>query len=60
MNGAPKDLPNRSPVDAADIWNGATRSAPAAAKAPAQHVPPPAPAPKPASAAADPLSEALF
>lgn len=56
----PADLPNRSPVDAADIWNGTTRSAPAAAKAPAQHVPPPAPAPKPASAAADPLSEALF
>jgi hypothetical protein len=54
----PADLPNRSPVDAADVWNGATRSAPAAAKAPAQHVPPPASAPKPA--AADPLSEALF
>ena len=54
----PKDLPNRSPVDAADVWNGASRSAPATAKAPAQHVPPPASAPKPA--AADPLSEALF
>ena len=54
----PKDLPNRSPVDAADVWNGANRSAPATAKAPAQHVPPPASAPKPA--AADPLSEALF
>jgi hypothetical protein len=54
----PKDLPNRSPVDAADVWNGASRSASATAKAPAQHVPPPASAPKPA--AADPLSEALF
>ena len=54
----PKELPNRSPVDAADVWNGANRSAPATAKAPAQHVPPPASAPKPA--AADPLSEALF
>jgi hypothetical protein len=54
----PADLPNRSPVDTADVWNGATRSEPAAAKAPAQHVPPPASAPKPA--AADPLSEALF
>jgi hypothetical protein len=58
----PADLPNRSPVDAADVWNGASRSAPAAAKAPAQHVPPPAAvqAPKPSAAAADPLSEALF
>lgn len=54
----PKDLPNQSPVDAVDVWNGATRSAPASAKTPAQHVPPPAPAPKPA--AADPLSEAVF
>jgi hypothetical protein len=45
-----------------DVWNGATRSAPAAAKAPAQHVTPPAPvqAPKPAAAAADTFSEALF
>ena len=57
----PKDLPNRSPVDAADVWNGANVAAhPRAAKAPAQHVPPPAPAPKPAAASADPLSEALF
>ena len=50
----PKELPNQSPVDAADIWrgNGAT---PATAKAPAQHVPPPAPKP-----AADPLNEPVF
>lgn len=55
----PKDLPNQSPVGAADIWNGAARSAPAATKAaPAQHVPPPAPAPKPT--AAETLSEAVF
>ena len=52
----PKELLNQSPVDAADVWNGVSRGAPAAAKTPAQHVP--APAPKPA--AADPLSEALF
>ncbi|MGA8155655.1 MAG: hypothetical protein WB822_05460 [Rhodoplanes sp.] len=49
----PKELPNQSPVDAADIWrgNGAT---PSAAKGPAQHMPPPAPKP------ADPLAEAVF
>ena len=52
----PTDLPNRSPVDAADVWRGGNGAVPRAAKAPAQHVPPPAPAPKPA--AADTLSEA--
>ena len=51
----PKELPNQSPVDAADVWRGATARRRAAAKAPAQHVPPPAPKP-----AADPLSEAVF
>jgi hypothetical protein len=56
----PKELPSQSPVDTADVWTGANRSTPASAKTPAQHVPPPAPAPKPATAAADPLSEAVF
>ncbi len=51
----PKELPNRSPVEAADVWNGAARNAPAAAKVLAQHVPPPASKP-----AAEPLSEAVF
>jgi hypothetical protein len=51
----PKELPNQSPVAATDIWAGANHSAPAAPKAPAQHVPPPAPKP-----AAEPLSEAVF
>ena len=51
----PKELPNKSPVEAADVWTGAIRSVPAAAKPPAQHVPPPAPKP-----AADPLSESVF
>jgi hypothetical protein len=54
----PKDLPNISPVDAADIWRGGNGSVPSTAKTPAQHMPPPPPAPKPA--AADPLSEAVF
>ena len=54
----PADLPNRSPVDAADVWRGGSSSASSSAKAPAQHVPPPAPAPS--RAAADPLSEAVF
>ena len=50
----PTELPNQSPVDAADVWrgNGATQST---GKAPAQHVPPPAPKP-----AADPLTEPVF
>jgi hypothetical protein len=52
----PKDLPNHSPVDAADVWRGANSSGPTVSKAPAQHVPPPAPKPT----AADPLSEAVF
>ena len=55
----PTDLPNRSPVDAADVWRGGNGAVPSAAKAPAQHVPPPAPGSQ-ACAAADPLSEALF
>mgnify|MGYP003349752355 CR=1 FL=1 len=50
----PAELPDQSPVAAADIWRGNTTGA-AAAKAPAQHVPPPA-----AKPAADPLSEAVF
>jgi hypothetical protein len=50
----PNELPNQSPVDAADVWRG-SGATPATAKAPAQHVPPPAPKP-----AADPLSEAVF
>lgn len=49
----PAELPNASPVEASDIWQGA--SAPVAAKPTAQHVS--APAPKPAAAA---LEEALF
>lgn len=50
----PADLPDTSPVDAADIWQGnGTASAPA--KVPAQHMPPPAPVP-----AENNLSEALF
>jgi hypothetical protein len=56
----PADLPNRSPVDAADVWRGGNSAAPSAAKAPAQHVPPPAVAQAPKPAATNPLSEALF
>jgi hypothetical protein len=41
------ELPDQSPVDAADVWQG---EAPATAKAKAVHVPPPAP--KPAGAEA--------
>jgi hypothetical protein len=51
----PADLPNRSPVDTADVWRGAV---PSGIKTPAQHVPPPTPAPKPV--ATDTLSEAVF
>jgi hypothetical protein len=47
----PAELSDESPVDNADVWNGAT---PASVK-PAQHVAPPAPKP-----AAEPLSEPLF
>jgi hypothetical protein len=54
----PADLPNRSPVDAADVWRGGNGAVPSSTKAPAQHVPPPAPAPKPA--ATDTLSEPVF
>jgi hypothetical protein len=51
----PKQLPNQSPVDAADVWKGASSTVAAATKAPSQHVPPPAPKP-----AADPLAESVF
>jgi len=54
--GRPKELPDQSPVDAADVWRSTNHSGQTASKAPAQHVPPPAPKP----AAADPLSEAVF
>ena len=50
----PADLPNASPVDAADVWQG-TSAAPASTKVAAQQVPPPAPKPP-----ANPLSEAVF
>ena len=50
----PKELPNQSPVDAADIWRR-NSAMPATSRATAQHVPPPAPKP-----AADPLSEPVF
>jgi len=53
----PKDLPNQSPVDAADVWRGGNGSVPSTAKPAAQHVPPPAPKPAPA---AEPLGEAIF
>jgi hypothetical protein len=48
----PADVPDASPVDPADIWQGET---PTAAKPQAVHVPPPAPKP-----AADPLMETEF
>src|SRR5262249_51210394 len=50
----PTELPNVSPVEASDIWQGGT-AATMAAKPAAQHVPPPAP--KPATPS---LSEAVF
>lgn len=50
----PKELPNQSPVDAADVWRGGNTGVPSTNKPAAQHVPPPAPKP------ADPLSEAVF
>ena len=50
----PKELPNQSPVDAADVWRGGNGSMPSLAKAPAQHVLPPAPKP------VNPLSETVF
>jgi hypothetical protein len=50
----PKQLPNQSPVEVADIWRG-DGATPATSRAPAQHVPPPAPKP-----AADPLNEPVF
>ena len=48
----PAELPDQSPVDAVDIWQGAPAST---AKPQARHVPPPA-----AKPAADPLLEAEF
>jgi hypothetical protein len=51
----PAELPDASPVDAADIWQGAPAST---ARPPATHVPPPVA--KPAAAAADPMLEAEF
>ena len=48
----PAALPDQSPVDAADVWQGAPAST---AKPPAKHVPPPAP-----KLATDPLLEAEF
>jgi hypothetical protein len=48
----PAELPDQSPVDAADVWQGAPASA---AKPQAKHVPPPA-----AKPAADSLLEAEF
>jgi hypothetical protein len=48
----PAELPDQSPVEAADIWQGET---PTTANPQAQHVPPPAPKP-----AADSLLEAEF
>lgn len=52
----PAELPDASPVDPADIWQGET---PATVKPQAAHVPPPSPKPAPA-AAADPLLETEF
>lgn len=50
----PADLPNVSPVDASDVWQGGS-VAPAPTKVAAQQVPPPAP-----KAPASPLTEAVF
>jgi hypothetical protein len=56
----PKELPNQSPVDAADVWRGGNGTAPSTARPAVQQVPPPAPNPKPAAATASPLDEAVF
>jgi hypothetical protein len=48
----PVDLPDASPVDEQEIWQGGPAPQ-APAKAPAQHVPPPAPK-------SEPLGEVLF
>ena len=50
----PADLPNVSPVDASDVWQGGS-AAPAPTKVAAQQVPPPAP-----KSPANPLTEAVF
>lgn len=50
----PTEIPNESPVDAAEVWNGSPGAAPAPAKAQATHVTPPAAKP------ANPLEEAVF
>ena len=50
----PADLPNVSPVDASDVWQGGS-AAPAPTKVAAQQVPPPAP-----KAPTNPLTEAVF
>lgn len=55
----PEELPNRSPVDAADVWRGGGASTTTTPKPAAQHVPPPASKPAPA-AAAETLGEAIF
>jgi hypothetical protein len=55
----PKELPNQSPVDPADIRRGGS-AAPSTTKPAAQHVPAPPPAPASKPAAAAPLSEPVF
>ena len=51
----PAELPNQSPVEAADVWHGHASATPAPqAKPQATHVPPPAAKP------ANPLEEAVF
>jgi hypothetical protein len=51
----PAEMPNQSPVDAADVWRGGSAVTPAAQPKPqAAHVPPPASKP------ANPLEEAVF
>ena len=52
----PAELPDESPVDAADVWQGAPAST---ARPQATHVPPPAAKPV-ATATADPMLEAEF
>jgi hypothetical protein len=52
----PAELPDESPVDAADVWQGAPAST---ARPQATHVPPPVAKPV-VTAAADPMLEAEF
>lgn len=54
----PAELPDASPVDAADVWQGSSGSA-ASAKPAARHVPPPESRTEKA-VADEPLEEALF